>query len=479
MQTPAVVKIFIPILFLAVSFVSYGQTYTIDTVPNDKLTTGSYVSNPDGIITAETVSTIDATLRQLEDSSTAQVAVVMLKSIGDTDEFTFALDLFNKWGLGQASNNNGLLILYVGDRHVIRFQTGDGIEGVLPDITCKRIQMEEMVPYFKNGEVDNGMIAGINRVAQVLSDPEVAALYTDAGQSSQGGADVSVSDFIYFTMAVWLVVMVIVFIVKLVKKRFRTDAAAPQAKVGGGIWFLWYIVVPLVGMGFAATSNTFLGFAGGLYAWTAGALLLRRNAITSEASRWEAKKDYHAIYNLFQQQQGTFSAMRFLFPLPFAFMFNAFRQKMQFYRDHPRDCKECGKPMTKLNEKADDAFLSKSQLLEESLKSVDYDIWNCTSCDATDELSYVNEDSKYKACPKCQTRAYYEVSNRTIKAATTSSSGSGEQIHQCKNCNERTVRRYTIPRKESSSSSSSSGSSSSGGSWGGGSSSGGGASSSW
>jgi uncharacterized protein len=171
--------------------------------------------------------------------------------------------------------------------------------------------------------------------------------------------------------------------------------------------------------------------------------------------------------------------IRFFLPIPFAFMYGAYKRKLQFVRNHPRDCKQCGKPLTKLDEQADDQFLSKGQLLEEALKSVDYDVWKCSSCNAAERLSYISENSKYKSCPKCDTHAFYQVHDRVIHAATTSSSGEGERKHSCKFCGHHEIQRYTIARIETSSSSTSGGSSSSGGSWGGGSSGGGGASSSW
>jgi uncharacterized protein len=137
--------------------------------------------------------------------------------------------------------------------------------------------------------------------------------------------------------------------------------------------------------------------------------------------------------------------------------------------------------MAKLDEKADDAFLSKAQLTEENIRSVDYDVWQCRSCQGTAIWNYPRRFSKYKECSYCKAKTSYFISRRTITSASYSASGTGEEIYGCKNCGKEKRSRYTIARLEHSSSSSSSGSSSSssGGSWGGGSSGGGGASSSW
>src|SRR6478736_7266443 len=82
-----------------------AQTYTVATVPNTKLKTNSYVSNPDGIISESTVVKIDTILKSLEQKTTAQVSVVLLASIEDASDFDFAQQLFEAWGIGKAAKD--------------------------------------------------------------------------------------------------------------------------------------------------------------------------------------------------------------------------------------------------------------------------------------------------------------------------------------------------------------------------------------
>lgn len=141
-------KDFLALLLICLPWIASAQSCTIETVPNTKLVNNSYVSNPDGLLQESTVNQINSQLKALEDSSTAQIAVVMLSSIGDADIFDFAQRLFQHWGIGQDDKDNGLLILYVQDQRTIRFHTGFGFEGVLPDAICKHIQTQFMVPRF-------------------------------------------------------------------------------------------------------------------------------------------------------------------------------------------------------------------------------------------------------------------------------------------------------------------------------------------
>src|SRR5690606_22024372 len=150
----------------------HAQVFTVETVPNNKLINNSYVSDPTKILHDTTVSRINQLLGDLEKAATAQVAVVMLPSIGEEDHIDFAQRLFRQRGIGQASNDNGLLILFIMDQRTIRFHTGYGIEGVLPDATCKRIQQRFMVPRFKEGDYNTGMLRGIEATVSILSKPE-------------------------------------------------------------------------------------------------------------------------------------------------------------------------------------------------------------------------------------------------------------------------------------------------------------------
>ena len=81
--------------------------------------------------------------------------------------------------MGRAENDNGLGILLVRDRREIRFVTGGGLEGVLPDAVCKRIQLKYMLPAFREGDYSRGMVAGVEAAAQLLEGSELDLGGTD------------------------------------------------------------------------------------------------------------------------------------------------------------------------------------------------------------------------------------------------------------------------------------------------------------
>jgi uncharacterized protein len=148
-------------------------------------------------------------------------------------------------------------------------------------------------------------------------------------------------------------------------------------------------------------------------------------------------------------------------------------------RLHPRRCAQCHTRMTRLDEAQDDDHLSKGELAEENIGSVDYDVWQCASCGHHLTLRYPKWTSDYRSCPQCHNRTL-QSATETIEAATTSDAGSARVTETCAFCTYTHEFIKTLPRiTEHSSSSSSSDGGSSGSSFGGGSSGGGGASRSY
>lgn len=160
-------------LFLLVATLSFAtgeeKQYTLQDVPNVRLNDArQYVSDPSHILSGSARDTINAVLARLEESTGIETAVVMLPSIGEEDIFNFAHELFRQWGIGKKKSNNGLLILFVMDQRKVRFTVGYGLEGTMTDAMSKRIQMQRMVPRFKAGDWDGGMVDGVRAAAKVL-----------------------------------------------------------------------------------------------------------------------------------------------------------------------------------------------------------------------------------------------------------------------------------------------------------------------
>lgn len=160
----------------------FAATHSVADVPNvQRSDAARFTSNPDGILSYGTVARIDTLCRNLRNESLAEIAVVAVDDIEGGDVFGFAYELFTEWGVGDAGRDNGLLVLLVESEHEIRFVTGGGLEGVLPDALCKRIQTTYMLPAFREGDYDAGMAAGMDAVAAVLRGNAGELRFADEG----------------------------------------------------------------------------------------------------------------------------------------------------------------------------------------------------------------------------------------------------------------------------------------------------------
>lgn len=166
-----------------------------------------FTSNPDGILSREAVARIDSICYDLRHRGIAQTAVVAVKEIRGGDVFEFAYELFSSWGVGSKSDS-GIGILLVEQEREIRFVTGYGIEGVLPDAICKRIQMQYMLPYFREGDYSSGMVAGVEAIRAVLNGSELDAGGNDDYQEDDTGAIIGIFVFMFFFVAIILITIV-------------------------------------------------------------------------------------------------------------------------------------------------------------------------------------------------------------------------------------------------------------------------------
>lgn len=166
-------RIIILLLLVLSAVAAEARPYTVGEIPNVQVENRyRFTSNPDGILSAQAVAAIDSICYDLRHRGIAQTAVVAVSEIEGDDVFEFAYELFSSWGVGNRSDS-GIGILLVESAREIRFVTGYGVEGVLPDAICKRIQTQYMLPHFRRGDYSSGMVAGVEAIRAVLNGSEL------------------------------------------------------------------------------------------------------------------------------------------------------------------------------------------------------------------------------------------------------------------------------------------------------------------
>lgn len=195
---------------LSLSFPAAAKRYRVKDIPNVQVENRyRFTSNPDGILSNSAVAQIDSICYDIRQRGLAQIAVVAVDEIAGDDVFDFAYELFSTWGVGNKSDN-GIGILLVESEHEIRFITGYGIEGVLPDALCKRIQTQLMLPHFRNDDYDSGMVTGINAIRSILDGSELDTGLSDEYEEADTASIIAIIAFFTFILIFTFAIIIIV-----------------------------------------------------------------------------------------------------------------------------------------------------------------------------------------------------------------------------------------------------------------------------
>jgi uncharacterized protein len=391
-------KLFL-IVFCLLPFFAFGTEYTVQTVPKPKNAyENGFVSNPDGILKAETVQQINVLLDSLEKKNGAEVAVVAVNSIGQANYFDFATQLFTYWKIGKSKQDNGLLILFVLDQKKLQIETGYGLEGELPDAICERIRREKMNPEFKLGNYDAGILAGVNEIARIISKVPAQKVSKTTFAWNEV-LPIAIAIYVLIALLTWIWVANSIQTIKK-DKRLTTNIARYKVikSQKSGIINLVAILLPLVGL------ILIIFFSNPIYIL----LLLPIPLVTIPA-------------NLYAR-------------------FIAFKIRRQSI-----PCNVCDGKMHLLSEKKEDAHLKLAQQFEEQLHAVDYDVFVCDKC-ANEAIFTLEKPSVYSECPKCGTKAFILKEKRTVVAPTYISAGTERTTYICKFCGYEENDNHNIPR---------------------------------
>lgn len=127
------------------------------------------------VLSAETEEALEVLLKQHEDSTTNQIAVLVIPSLdGDVLEEYSLWVAHDKWKLGSANNDNGVLFLVVVNDRKMRIEVGQGLEGVLPDAVTSRIIRNEIAPHFREQDYDAGVKAGAEAIVRAIGGEYIA-----------------------------------------------------------------------------------------------------------------------------------------------------------------------------------------------------------------------------------------------------------------------------------------------------------------
>jgi len=447
---------------LAISYLlltTIAWAHTVDSIPNPTKR-NSYIANPDGVIKPDIEKIIAERLQNIKNTSSNQVAIVIVKTIDDQVPKDFAVKLFDKWGIGEKGKDNGLLILLVMDQRRIEFEVGYGLEGIITDYRSNDIIQNYMLPEMKSARVDQAINFALDQIQEIFQNPgQLSDIQMTEElernfpvQSSQENFPM-MFDFIMeiFGLAIGLIILIS-------NTRYLTGPQKLLAAIGLGVLFLTFFI-----------SIFTLVYVAANIIWLIKVNLQRR---------------VHLIDFLFSKNSTNplKTWEKIIFAL--SWITTVGIRKYLSIKQNQTVTKMDLENFKFVSDAQEEQYLTAAQLKEEELGSVEHEVYfnsvNCTNKIESKVLPF----SKYQECKGCKAITSELTKSHTKSSPTYASTGTGINFYECRSCQVSFEVEFTIPRLTRSSSgngisSSRSSSSSSSSSFGGGRSGGGGAGGSW
>lgn len=202
------------LILVALAVMMSATTFAADADFPARPDTAIFVHDFAGVLRQSKV--IDDSLRAFSKRTTNQIMVITVKDLGDYDPKMYAVELGDRWGIGQKKLDNGLIILIKPKTRDSKGQfaicPGRGLGGALPDVTCKRIVDGKAIPALKEGDYDAALWAVLKAVMPICAG-EISG--EEATKKSSGGGN----GLIWFVGIIAAVVGGVVYANKRAKKK--------------------------------------------------------------------------------------------------------------------------------------------------------------------------------------------------------------------------------------------------------------------
>ena len=181
-----------------------------------------YVNDFADVFTDNQTSELRILLSSVEETTTAEVTVLTVDTVSPMAMSQYAQEVFEKWGIGKADKDNGLLILYAKQEDKIWVATGYGLEGILPDSKVGRILDETFVPMRADNDSAQGIVLAAIEYSRVINE--------NAEEVMSGDASPVVTSFDVL-MSLIVMFMPLIFMAIFFYRAY--DQAHPKCSCGG------------------------------------------------------------------------------------------------------------------------------------------------------------------------------------------------------------------------------------------------------
>ncbi|MDP4264695.1 MAG: TPM domain-containing protein [Bacteroidota bacterium] len=191
-------KRFLSLILLLISFCASAQ---IEKVIPQRPVPPRLVNDFTGTLTPEQREALERKLVIYDDSTSNQVAVVIIPTTGDYPVEDVALRIIRDWGVGSKDKNNGIVILIAKDDRKIRIEVGYGLEGAVPDITAKSIIDNDITPAFREGNYYRGLDKATDDIIKAAAGEYKAP----QGYGKKRGRGIGFGGIIFFFIILFII----------------------------------------------------------------------------------------------------------------------------------------------------------------------------------------------------------------------------------------------------------------------------------
>lgn len=157
----------------------------------------SRVNDRAGMLSAGTVRQLETALAELERTDGTQIAVLTVPSLEGESIETLSLRVAEAWRIGQKGRDNGAILIIARNDRKVRIEVGYGLEGQLTDLVAGRIIRNVIVPRFKAGQFDQGVIDGVSAMTAAVQ----GAYTAEDAEGYRTGEPVSMEGGVFSIMA--------------------------------------------------------------------------------------------------------------------------------------------------------------------------------------------------------------------------------------------------------------------------------------
>ncbi|MFM7288094.1 MAG: TPM domain-containing protein [Bacteroidota bacterium] len=156
-----------------------------------------------GTLTTEEMAELEAFCVALDQATSVQLCLVVVQNMDGMEVSDFANRLFERWGIGRAQQDDGVLLLMALSERKIRIENGYGLESILTDALSRRLIEQDIVPAMRANGLAAALNAGANGIAAIVRGEYSNAEARSDGADGEGSGGISL-----FWLVFWLVMIV-------------------------------------------------------------------------------------------------------------------------------------------------------------------------------------------------------------------------------------------------------------------------------